>query len=82
MIIQIIDKSHRFYHKRHNGFTLVELMIVIAIIGIVGAIATVTFQSFAERQELKRHVQKYHPYRQKLRGTKRMKARYPILFQT
>jgi general secretion pathway protein G len=40
--------------KKHRGFTLVELMVVVVIIGIIGAIATVTFQSFAEKARIKK----------------------------
>ena len=68
MIIQTIDKSHRFYHKSHNGFTLIELMIVIAIIGIVGAIATLTFQSFAEKARIKKACSEISSIQTKIKG--------------
>lgn len=42
--------------KRHAGFTLTELMIVVLIIGILGAVGTLTFQSFAEKARVKKAV--------------------------
>jgi type II secretion system protein H len=39
--------------KNHKGFTLVEMMIVIAIIGIVSAIAVPNFYSYAAGMKLR-----------------------------
>ncbi len=39
--------------KRNSGFTLTELMIVIAIIGIVAAMAVPSYQGMIERNRLK-----------------------------
>ena len=56
MINKIIAKFLGCNRKRYRGFTLVELMIAVVIIGIIGAIATVTFQSFAEKAKIKKAV--------------------------
>ena len=68
MIIKIIDTFLRFDRKRYRGFTLIELMIVVAIIGIIGAIATVTFQSFAEKARIKKAVSEISSIQVKIKG--------------
>jgi prepilin-type N-terminal cleavage/methylation domain-containing protein len=43
--------------QRHKGFTIIELMIVIAIIGILAAIAAPSFADMIERNKLKQAVE-------------------------
>ena len=64
----IINKLPSDDCKKHNGFTLVELMVGVVIIGIIAAIATVTFQSFAEKARIKKAVSEISAIQTKIKG--------------
>ncbi|HEJ9486766.1 TPA: prepilin peptidase-dependent pilin [Proteus mirabilis] len=51
------------YHSNENGFTLMELMIVIAIISILSSVAIPAYQGYIQKAALTDVLQTLSPYR-------------------
>jgi type IV fimbrial biogenesis protein FimT len=48
-----------YWHHQHKGFTLVELMVVIAIVGILSAMAAPSFNEYLARKRIQSLVSEF-----------------------
>lgn len=49
--------------KKNNGFSLIELMVVVAIVGILAAIAVPSYQKYIEKAKFSEIVSSAEPYK-------------------
>ena len=54
---------NRNFYKSQSGFTVIEIMIIIAIIGILASIATVSYQTYIRKTKVTAVYQELSHYR-------------------
>lgn len=63
--------------KDHSGFTLIELMVVVAIIGVLASIALPQYQTYIQRSEMVEALSMASTVRQDVRQYYREQRRFP-----
>ncbi|MGI2028932.1 pilin [Endozoicomonas acroporae] len=64
--------------KKQQGFTLIELMIVVAIIGILAAVAIPQYQNYVERTKISKAFSMVSPVLTSLALEKQTEGAYPV----
>ena len=65
--------------KKQSGFTLIELMIVVAIVAILAAVALPAYQSYTQKARFTEVVSSLAPSRQQWKSvTKQLRTYLPV----
>jgi prepilin-type N-terminal cleavage/methylation domain-containing protein len=80
--VKEMNKVNRKKQKNEKGFTMIELIIVVAIMGIIGAVLVPTFSNMSTKARLTSDITSVKTLQRQLDVYKAEKGAYPTSFGT